>query len=346
MIKAGIIGATGYAGNEIVRILLNHPEAKIVWYGSRSYTGQPYADVYKNFFRLVDAECLDDNMEELSREADVIFTATPQGLCASLISEEILSRSKVIDLSADFRIKDVRKYEEWYGIEHKAPQFVAEAVYGLCEINRDQIREARLVANPGCYPTCSTLSIYPFIKEGLIDPSTVIIDAKSGTSGAGRGAKVDNLFCEVNENIKAYGVASHRHTPEIEDQLGYACHKEVRISFTPHLVPMNRGILVTAYASLTRTVTDKELRDLLHSCYDQETFVRVLKENECPQTRFVEGSNYADVNFKIDPRTNRLIMMGAIDNLVKGAAGQAVQNMNLMFGLAEDTGLRTVPAIP
>ena len=201
-------------------------------------------------FQIVDNVCRDDNMRELAEEADVIFTATPQGLCASLVSEEILSKTKIVDLSADFRIKDVHVYEEWYKLEHKSPQFLPEAVYGLCEINREAIRNARLIANPGCYPTCSTLSVYPMIKEGLIDCSTIIIDAKSGTSGAGRGAKMDNLYCEVNENIKAYGVASHRHTPEIEEQLGYAAGSEIRINFTPHLVPMNRGILVTAYASL------------------------------------------------------------------------------------------------
>ena len=346
MIKAGIIGATGYAGNEIVRILLNHKETEIAWYGSRSYIGQAYADIYQNYFRLVDAPCMDDNMEKLSEEVDVIFTATPQGLCASLISEEILSRTKVIDLSADFRIKDVAKYEKWYGIEHKAPEFVKEAVYGLCEINREDIRGARLVANPGCYPTCSTLSVYPLLKEDMIDPSTIIIDAKSGTSGAGRGAKVDNLFCEVNENIKAYGVASHRHTPEIEDQLSYACGQEVLISFTPHLIPMNRGILVTAYASLKRDVTYQDVKAAYDKYYEKEQFVRVLKENVCPQTRWVEGSNYVDVNFRIDPRTNRIIMMGAMDNLVKGAAGQAVQNMNLMFGFPEDEGLRQIPMCP
>ncbi|MBQ8305107.1 MAG: N-acetyl-gamma-glutamyl-phosphate reductase [Blautia sp.] len=346
MIKAGIIGATGYAGNEIVRLLLGHKDVEIAWYGSRSYIDKRYADVYRNFFRLVEDTCLDDNMEELADQVDVIFTATPQGLCASLINEGILSKAKVIDLSADFRIKDVAKYEEWYGITHKAPQFVKEAVYGLCEINRKEIAGARLVANPGCYPTCSTLSIYPLIKAGVIDPDTVIIDAKSGTSGAGRGAKVDNLFCEVNESIKAYGVATHRHTPEIEDQLGYACGREVKISFTPHLVPMNRGILVTAYASLAKDVTDEELRALYHDCYDHEPFVRVLDPDVCPQTRFVEGSNYVDVNFKIDRRTNRVIMMGAIDNLVKGAAGQAVQNMNLMFGFPETEGLLAIPMCP
>ena len=346
MIKAGIIGATGYAGNEIVRLLLGHKEVEIAWYGSRSYIDQKYADIYKNFFKLVDAKCMDDNMAALAEEADVIFTATPQGLCASLVNEEILSKTKVIDLSADFRIKDVAKYEKWYGIEHKSPQFVKEAVYGLCEINREDIRGARLIANPGCYPTCSTLSIYPLLKEGMIDPNTIIIDAKSGTSGAGRGAKVDNLYCEVNENIKAYGVASHRHTPEIEDQLGYACGQEVLINFTPHLVPMNRGILVTAYASLVKDVTWEDVRAVYDKYYEKETFIRVLDRDVCPQTKNVEGSNYVDVNFKIDPRTRRIIMMGAIDNLVKGAAGQAVQNMNLMFGFDEAEGLRQIPMIP
>ena len=206
MIKVGIIGATGYAGGELVRLLLGHKEAEIKWYGSRSYVDQKYAKVYQNMFQLVDDRCLDDNMEEMAKQVDVIFTATPQGLCASLVNDDILNKVKVIDLSADFRIKDAAVYEEWYGIEHKAKQYLDEAVYGLCEINREAVKKARLVANPGCYPTCSILSIYPLLKEGLIDPSTVIIDAKSGTSGAGRGAKVDNLFCEVNENIKAYGV--------------------------------------------------------------------------------------------------------------------------------------------
>ena len=324
MIKAGIIGATGYAGNEIVRLLLGHKDVEIKWFGSRSYIDQQYADIYQNFFRLVDAKCMDDNMAALADEVDVIFTATPQGLCASLINEEILSKCKVIDLSADFRIKDVKKYEKWYGIEHKAPQFIEEAVYGLCEINREDIKNARLIANPGCYPTCSTLSIYPLLKEGLIDPNTIIIDAKSGTSGAGRGAKVPNLYCEVNESIKAYGVATHRHTPEIEDQLGYACGQEVMINFTPHLVPMNRGILVTAYASLTKDVTYEEVKAAYDKYYKDEFFVRVLNKDVCPQTRNVEGSNFVDVNFKIDPRTKRVIMMGAIDNLGKGAASQAV----------------------
>ncbi len=310
------------------------------------YTMYFYASIYQNFFQLVDATCMDDNMEALADQVDVIFTATPQGLCASLVNEEILSKVKIIDLSADFRIKDVKVYEEWYKLEHKSPQFIEEAVYGLCEINREDVKKARLVANPGCYTTCSILTCYPLVKEGIIDPNTIIVDAKSGTSGAGRGAKVDNLFCEVNENMKAYGVATHRHTPEIEEQLGYACGEKITINFTPHLVPMNRGILATAYASLKKDVTYEEVKAIYDKYYADEKFVRVLEKDVCPQTKWVEGSNYVDVNFKIDPRTNRIIMMGAIDNLVKGAAGQAVQNMNLMFGLKESEGLELVPMFP
>ncbi|MCR5161136.1 MAG: N-acetyl-gamma-glutamyl-phosphate reductase, partial [Lachnospiraceae bacterium] len=227
MIKAGIIGSTGYAGAELVRLLWQHPQAEVVWLGSRSYAGQKYSDVYRNMYGLTDDECLPDNMDEMAEQADVIFTATPQGLCASLVNEDILKKTKIIDLSADFRLKDVSVYEKWYGITHPAPQYLPEAVYGLCEINREKIRGTRILANPGCYTTCSILTLYPLVKEKLIDPSTIIIDAKSGTSGAGRGAKTQNLFCEVNENMKAYGVATHRHTPEIEEQLGYAAGEEI-----------------------------------------------------------------------------------------------------------------------
>ena len=346
MIKAGIIGSTGYAGVELVRLLTQHKEAEVVWYGSRSYIDKKYYEVFQNMFQIVDDKCLDDNMDELAKQVDVIFTATPQGLCASLVNEDILSRVKIIDLSADFRIKDVAVYEKWYGIEHKSPQFIDEAVYGLCEINRDKVKNARLIANPGCYPTCSTLSIYPMVKEGLVDVSSIIIDAKSGTSGAGRGAKVNNLFCEVNENIKAYGVATHRHTPEIEEQLSYAAGEQVLINFTPHLIPMQRGILVTAYANLKKKVSYEEVKAAYDKYYANEKFVRVLDKDVVPETRWVEGSNYVDVNFKIDERTGRVIMMGAMDNLIKGAAGQAVQNMNLMFGLEESMGLEQIPMFP
>ena len=346
MIKAGIIGSTGYAGGELVRILTGHKDVEIKWFGSRSYIDKKYADVYRNMFQIVDAVCLDDNMEQLADQVDVIFTATPQGLCASLVNEEILSKVKIIDLSADFRIKDVATYEKWYKIEHKSPEFIDEAVYGLCEINRDKVKGCRLLANPGCYTTCSILSLYPLVKEKLIDPNTIIVDAKSGTSGAGRGAKIPNLFCEVNESIKAYGVTTHRHTPEIEEQLGYAYGSPIMINFTPHLVPMNRGILVTAYASLKEKVDYDTVRAAYDKYYANERFVRVLDKDVCPETRWVEGSNYVDVNFKIDERTGRIIAMGALDNLVKGAAGQAVQNMNIMFGLPEEEGLLMAPVFP
>lgn len=302
-------------------------------------------------FEIVDDVCLDDNMDELASQVDVIFTATPQGFLAGVLTEDILNKVKIIDLSADFRIKDVSVYEKWYKIEHKSPQFIEEAVYGLCEINRDKVKGARLIANPGCYTTCSILTAYPLVKEGLIDPNTLIIDAKSGTSGAGRGAKLPNLFCEVNENMKAYGVTNHRHTPEIEEQLGYAAGKEIVVNFTPHLVPMNRGILATEYATLVKKADGslpsyEEVKAVYDKYYGKEKFVRVLEKDVCPETKWVEGSNYVDVNFKIDERTGRIVMMGALDNLVKGAAGQAVQNMNLLFGFDETEGLNMVPMFP
>lgn len=346
MIKVGIIGSTGYAGQELVRILLQHKEVEIHILGSQSYMEKKYYEVYRNMFKLVDNVCSGEGIDEISKEVDVIFTATPNGYCSSIINEEILSRTKVIDLSADFRIKDIDNYNEWYGLEHNSFPYVKEAVYGLPEINRDEIKAARLIANPGCYPTCSILTIAPLLKEKIIDKDSLIIDAKSGTSGAGRGAKVDNLYCEVNENIKAYGVGSHRHIPEIEQELGSVAGSSLQINFTPHLVPMNRGILVTAYGSLTKSITEEEVRQIYKSYYKNEQFVRILPKGIFPETRWVEGSNYVDINIKVDPRTNKVIMIGAIDNLVKGAAGQAVQNMNIMFGLQENVGLNLVPLFP
>ncbi len=355
MIKAGIIGSTGYAGAELARLLLQHPEAEVIWYGSRSHAGEEYAKAYGNMARLVEDRCLDESLGELSRRADVIFTATPQGFLTGALTEEVLRHAKVIDLSADFRIKDVGVYEKWYGIKHKGPQFIDEAVYGLCELNRGKIKGARLVANPGCYSTCSILTAYPLIREGLIDGNTLIIDAKSGTSGAGRGEKLGSLYCEVNENMKAYGVTTHRHTPEIEEQLGIAAGRELSVTFTPHLAPMNRGILVTAYASLRKIEgpggvssypDESRILAAYEKHYGKEYFIRVLGEGACPETKWVEGSNFVDIGFKIDHRTGRVVMMGALDNLVKGAAGQAVQNMNLLFGLPEQEGLRLVPMFP
>lgn len=346
MIKVGIIGATGYAGNELVRILVNHPEVEIKWLGSKSYDGEKYSDIYRNTFEIIDGICTAKTLEEISEDVDVIFTATPQGYLAGLLTDKVLENAKIIDLSADFRLKDVDIYEEWYKIDHKRPDLIDEAVYGLCEINRDKITpETRIIANPGCYTTTSILTLYPMVKEGVIDPNTIIIDAKSGTTGAGRKAVTANLFCEVNESMKAYGVGTHRHTPEIEEQLGYACGLDIKLIFTPHLVPMNRGIIATCYANLSKDISEEEIRDIYNKYYKDEKFVRVLDKGVVPETRFTKGSNYVDINFFIEKRTDRLIMIGTLDNIVKGAAGQAVQNMNILFGLKEDTGLNLVPSI-
>ncbi len=346
MIKAGIIGSTGYAGGELVRILSGHKDVKVIWLGSKSYVGQSYAKVYPNMSGVTGDVCKEDDIAALANEADVIFTATPQGLCSSMVSEDILRKTRIIDLSADFRLKDVSVYEKWYGIKHESPKFLPEAVYGLCEINRSDVKGARLVANPGCYTTCSILTVYPLAKEKLIDMKSLVIDAISGASGAGRGAKTENLFCEINENVKAYKVASHRHTPEIEEQLSYASGEDVRLSFTPHLAPFNRGILVTAYASLKEGVTGENIREAYEKYYGDERFIRLLGEGVCPETRWVEASNYVDIGYVVDGRTGRVIMMGALDNLIKGAAGQAVQNMNIMFGLDEAEGIGMAPMFP
>ena len=356
MIRAGIIGATGYAGAEILRILAIHPNVEVKWIGSRSYADQKIASVYGNLFHVVDLSLINDDTEQMKKEilnlaekVDVIFTATPQGACAGLVSRELLEKVKIIDMSADFRLKDVSVYEACYKIHHASPEFLPEAVYGLVEINRKDIPSARLLANPGCYTTCSILTAYPLVEAGLIDTDTLIVDALSGVSGAGRGAKTANLYCEVNESAKPYGVASHRHTPEIEEQLSYACGHPVTINFTPHLVPMNRGILVTEYASLIRKKdgtlpSEEELLEVYEKRYGNERFIRILPAGQYPETRFVEGSNYVDISLKVDGRTGRVIMMGAIDNMGKGSASQAVQNMNLMFGLPEETAI-SLPAM-
>lgn len=342
-IKVGIIGATGYAGGELVRLLLQRDDVEILHYGSKTYAGKDYSGVFPAFRDLVREACAEPDVEKAAKECDIVFTATPQGYLSSVLKEEHLSKCKFIDLSADFRIKDIATYEKWYKIEHKAPGLVEEAVYGLPEFRRQEIRKARLIANPGCFPTVTFLSIYPLLAEGVIDADSIIINALSGTSGAGRGEKLQNLFCEVNETVKAYGVASHRHTPEIEQSLSAVAGMEVRVSFTPHLMPMERGILITAYASLLRELSDQELKAIYDKYYEKEYFVRVREPGVVPETRFVRCSNFVDVAAKADPRTGRVIMMGAMDNMVKGAAGQAIQNMNILFGLDETEGLLQLP---
>lgn len=341
-IKVGILGANGYTGYELVRLLLAHPNVELAYLGSRSFNGQAYSEIYASLQGICDLKCDDKALNEISQSLDCVFTATPQGFCMQEISEKVLSQCKVVDLSADFRLKNAQIYEKWYKIEHKAPQFLGEAVYGLSEIHRSQIKKARLVANAGCYTTCAILSLYPLIKAGVAELNSIIIDAKSGKSGAGRNERLDNLFCETNENFAAYGVSTHRHTPEIEAQLALAAGCEFALQFTPHLVPMQRGILSTAYVNLTRHLSEDEVREIYERFYGHEPFVKLLPKGILPQTRFVKGTNFVHLNAVLDERTKRLIIIAALDNLIKGAAGQAVQNMNLLFGFDESTGLNAV----
>lgn len=345
MIKVGIIGATGYAGEELVRLLLNHKQVKIEFLCSKTFADKNFYEVYKNFFDIIDEKCLEDNIPELSKKVDVIFTATPQGYLSSLIDKNILDNCKIIDLSADYRFKNIDTYESWYKLKHNSKELTKEAVYGLSEIYRDKIKNVRLLSNPGCYTTCAILSIYPLLKENIIDDNSIIVDAKSGTSGAGRSEKIANSFCEVNENIKAYSIATHRHTVEIEEQLSLLTNKNIIINFTPHLIPMNRGILETIYANLSndKKYTYEDIKNIYNKYYKNEKFIRLLDEDMYPETKYVKNSNYLDINFKIDERTNRIIVVSALDNLFKGAAGQAIQNMNIMFNFREDEGIDFVP---
>ena len=344
MIKVGIIGATEYAGSELVRLITQHPKAELVTMTSQSYAGQEYKEVYSNYSHL-DYVCEEEHIEEMAEKCDVIFLALPHGVASKKINADILSKTKIIDLGADFRIQDVDVYEKWY-TTHYSKDILPEAVYGLCEINRDKIKGKRIVANPGCYTSCSILSLYPLVKEGMIDLSSIIIDAKSGATGAGRGLSLGNHYCELNESVKAYKVASHRHTPEIEEQLSIAAGQDIVLNFTPHLIPMDRGILATCYATLNKKYTYDDIRKAYEKYYGNEHFIRLTKEGVFPETKWVKGSNFVDIGFTVDERTNRVIVIGALDNLFKGAAGQAVQNMNIIMGIEETTGIDYVPIFP
>ena len=342
-IKVGIIGATGYAGQELFRILYSHPYAEVTKVNSISYTGEKYSDIYQNLNGLTGLECTNYDIEEMANEVDLIFLALPHGIASKTVTENILNKCKIIDLGADFRLRDKNIYEKWYSIEHFGEKLINEAVYGLSEIYTDEIRNARLVANPGCYTTCSILSLYPLVKEGIIDTDTIIIDAKSGVTGAGRKPDIATSYCECNESIKAYKIASHRHTPEIEQELSLAANKDIKLIFTPHLTPMNRGILATCYAKLNGESDYETLKNAYLKHYQNKKFIRILKKGIFPETKNVKASEFVDIGFAQDNRTNSVIVIGAIDNLVKGAAGQAVQNMNLMFGFEEDTALYQPP---
>ncbi|GAB4261024.1 N-acetyl-gamma-glutamyl-phosphate reductase [Thermincola ferriacetica] len=340
MINVGIVGATGYTGTELVRFLSRHPQVRIAGVTSQSYVDQRYADIFPNTERFIDLACEEQDLDKLLAKCDVIFTALPHGVSMEVVGAAAAKGKKVIDLGADYRFDDVRVYEEWYKIEHKTPELAKKAVYGLPEIHRDEIKNSQVIGNPGCYPTSIILGLAPLLKHGQVKVETLIIDAKSGVSGGGRGLNLAFHYAECNENLKAYNIGVHRHTPEIEQELSKLARTDVRVSFTPHLIPMTRGILSTIYASLHNTDTDtEELLNIYRDFYKDEFFVRIHPEGRYPQTKYVYGSNFCDIGLQYDPRTNRVIVVSVIDNLVKGASGQAIQNMNILFGLPEKTGL-------
>ncbi len=346
MINIGIIGASGYTGVELARILCNHPQVNLTVATSRQYAGQPLAKVFPNLRNRTDLVCENLSTIELCDKADFFFAAVPHKTAMDIVPTLLTQGKRVVDLSADFRIRDVATYEHWYQ-PHSSSHLLKEAVYGLPELYRDSIPTAHLVANPGCYPTSIILGLAPLLEAGVIEAETIIADSKSGTSGAGRSAQVGALFCEVHDGFKPYKVGrAHRHTPEIEQELSCLAGKEVKISFTPHLLPISRGILSTMYATMKPGFTQQEVTRIYEEKYSKESFIRLLEDDVFPATQHVRGSNFCDISFKIDTTTNRIIVMSAIDNVVKGAAGQAVQNMNIMCGFDEDLGLEAIPQFP
>jgi len=345
MLKVAVIGASGYTGVELLRLLVGHPEVEISCITSRQHEGLPINQAFPSLSGFCELVCESLDVTVIAQRVDLVFTALPHKSAMEVIPDFLAAGCKVVDLSADYRLKDRFVYEQWYQ-KHTSPDLLAEAVYGLPELFREVIGSARLVANPGCYPTSVILGLAPLLKNDLIDLTTLIIDSKSGASGAGRGVKQGSLYCEVNEGFKAYAVASHRHTPEIEQTLSTLAGATVQVSFTPHLLPINRGILSTMYASLKAAKSTADLLDVYRQAYAEEPFVRVMPGNELPNVVYVRGTNFCDVGLVSDERTGRVIVTSAIDNLVKGAAGQAVQNMNLLYGFKEQLGLGIVPLFP
>lgn len=346
MIKVAIVGASGYTGVELARILCNHPNVTLTAATSRQYAGKPLSEVFPNLRGKVDLVCENLPPEAIAERADFVFTAVPHKTAMDIVPQLLEAGKKVVDLSADFRLRDLTTYESWYQ-PHSSPIYLEEAVYGLPERYREQIAQARLVANPGCYPTSIILALAPLLEAKVIDSQTIIADSKSGTSGAGRAASVGTLFCEVTDGFRPYKVGgTHRHTPEIEQELSCAANTSVTVSFTPHLLPISRGILSTIYASIKPGTEAEDIAEIYAQAYQNETFVRLLPLGAIPATQYVRGSNYCDIGFAIDKRTGRLVAMSAIDNIVKGAAGQAVQNMNILMGFQEDAGLEGAPFFP
>jgi N-acetyl-gamma-glutamyl-phosphate reductase len=345
MIKAAIFGASGYTGQELTRILSGHPEVKLVAVTSRRFAGQQVSEVFPALHGLTSLKYQKATPAEICRICDVVFLALPHGVSMEIAPEFIRSGKKVIDLSADYRLRDLKVYETWYG-KHSSSKFIKDAVYGIPELYRQKIKKAKFIANPGCYPTSIILGLAPMLKKKLVDVSTIIADSASGVSGAGREPLTGSLFCEVDGGYKAYKVGKHRHLPEIEQELNALAGKKFAISFTPHLLPVKRGILSTIYAQLKKEITLPELHSIYSEFYAKEKFVRICPQGVYPNISSVCGSNYCDIGLAVDSRTKRVIVMAAIDNLVKGAAGQAVQNMNIICGFQEDAGLQAAPVYP
>ncbi len=342
MIRAGVVGATGYAGAELVRILAGHPDMELTAVTSRQYAGVRFDRVFPSMAGAVNLVCEEFSVDSISEKTDAVFTALPHKLPMAFVPDLVKQGKKVVDLSADFRFGNVSAYELFYQ-PHTAKDLLSSAVYGLSEVYADKIKEAAIVGNPGCYPTSLLLPLIPLLKNKLLDIHSIIADSKSGVSGAGRSPSLTVHFCEVTESFKAYKVGNHRHRPEMEEVLSREAGEPVTITFVPHLVPMSRGMLTTAYSTLARKVSEADIRECIAEFYAGRPFIRLCPDNAVPDTRNVRGSNYCDIGFRIEARNNRLIIISAIDNLVKGAAGQAVQNMNLMFGLDETRGLSAVP---
>ncbi len=339
MIRASIIGATGYAGVDLLRLLLNHREVSLAVLTSESYAGQPISQVYPHLRGHVDKVLIKmDNIELIAAESDVVFVALPHGHAMNVVPKFLAAGVKVIDFGADYRLHDRAVYEQWYKVTHTSPQL--PAVYGLPELHREAIKQAALVANPGCYTTASILAVAPLLRAGLAEHDPIIVDAKSGVSGAGRGLSLNAHYPETTENVKAYNIGGHRHTPEIEQELSLAAGAEITISFTPHLMPMSRGILATCYLRLKAGATIEQITAAYQQAYGNEFFVRLLGAGQYPATKYVRGTNHCDLAWHVDARTNHVVVVSAIDNLMKGAAGQALQNMNILFGLPETEGLR------
>jgi N-acetyl-gamma-glutamyl-phosphate reductase len=340
--KVAVVGASGYTGEELVRLLLAHPEVDLVVATSRQLAGKSLAEVFPRFAHYNTATALkfsDSDASQIAHDANIVFLALPHGLAAEFAKPLLSSGARVLDLSADFRIKDPNVYREFYGHDHPAPDLLSRSVYGLPEIYRDQIKGAQLVACPGCYPTSILVPLRPLIRRKAIDRKTILVASMSGVSGAGRKIEADYLFAECNESIRPYGVPKHRHLSEIEQELSILAGERVTIQFTPHLVPVNRGIISTIYAGIAGNVVNLDPAVMFSGAYAEEPFVRLLEGDRLPDTKHVVGTNFIDLAWKIDKRTKRIVVMSAIDNIVKGASGQAVQCMNLMLGLPETAGL-------